>query len=231
MQRTYLVEIQGENLERYFITVFTFSSVSELSRTPQHNPFQKMPASKSLSKLKKGMAKKGKTIVHPRGRKFAQLTRATLRDEKVALKKKAHNDRRSRELGRVKFMQDVINMDAMKAKETFTTDEIAVFISQFIARDDQELKELIKKRRSNRPPTTKQQMLQSKKDLELEEFKKGFLCPDLTDVQNVIFLRKWNNSFGSMSTLKLMRIDENGKQVVGGVQRTNEPQTGDVEMA
>lgn len=190
-----------------------------------------MPASKTLSKLKKSMAKKGKTIVHPRGRKFAQLTRATLREEKVTLKKKAHNDRRSRELGRVKFMQDVINMDSMKAKETFTLDEIVVFIGQFIARDDEELNDLIKKRRSNRPPTTKQQMLQSKKDLELEEFKKGFLCPDLTDVQNVIFLRKWNHSLGSMSNLKLIRIDQDAKQVVGGVQRASGVQTADVDMA
>jgi len=190
-----------------------------------------MPVSKTLSKIKKGLAKKGKVTLHTKGRKFQKLTRATLREGKVAGKKRAHNERKSNELSRVKFIQNLINLDSFKDMTTFSTDEIAVFINQFIERDDDELNDLIKKRRSNRPPTTKQQMLQSKRDLEMEEFMKGFLCPDLTDIKNVEFLRKWNNSFGSMSTLKLMRVDVNGKQVVGGGMNTNEPIANDVEMS
>lgn len=190
-----------------------------------------MPVSKTLSKIKKGMAKKGKTTIHPKGRKFQQLTRATLREGKIAAKKRAHNERRSTELARVKFIQDLINLDSFKDKESFDTDEMAIFINQFIERDDIELNDLIKKRRSNRPPTTKQQMLQSKRNLEMEEFKKGFLCPDLTDAKNVEFLRKWNNSFGSMSTLKLMRVNNEGKQVIGGGMNTSDPVAPDVEMS
>ncbi|SMN20560.1 similar to Saccharomyces cerevisiae YOR252W TMA16 Protein of unknown function that associates with ribosomes [Maudiozyma saulgeensis] len=190
-----------------------------------------MPVSKTLSKIKKGLAKKGKVTIHPKGRKFQRLTRATLREEKIATRKRAHNERKSNELSRVKYIQNLINLDSFKNKTTFSTEEIAIFINQFIERDDEELNDLIKKRRSNRPPTTKQQMLQSKRDLEMEEFNKGFLCPDLTDIKNVEFLRKWNNSFGSMSTLKLMRIDSDGKQVIGGGLNTSDPVANDIEMS
>ncbi|CCF55830.1 hypothetical protein KAFR_0A03950 [Kazachstania africana CBS 2517] len=176
-----------------------------------------MPVSKSLSKIKKNLKSKGKKpTLHPDGRKFKQLTRATLRDEKISARKRAHNERRSNELARVKFVQDVINSESFRDRATFDFDTIVIFIRQFIERDDDELNELIEERRANRPPSNKQLILQSKKNLELEEFAKGFLVPDLTTEQNVTFLRNWNGDFGSMSTLKLIRVNSDGKQVVGG---------------
>lgn len=176
-----------------------------------------MPLSKSLSKIQKNFKSGGKKpMVHPRGRKFQQLNRGTLRENKIAAKKKAYNERRSNELARVKFIQDVINLDSFKDQRTFDHRESAVFIQQFISRDDPELEEFKKKRRDNRPPSNKQLILQQKRDSEKEEFEKGFLCPDLTDEKNVKFLRNWNQSFGMMSTLKMVRINTDGEQVVGG---------------
>ncbi|CCH59215.1 hypothetical protein TBLA_0B03760 [Henningerozyma blattae CBS 6284] len=185
-----------------------------------------MPVSKSLAKIKKNL-KSGtkKATIHPKGRKFQQLTRATLRDEKIAAKKKAHNERKSNELARVKFIQDIINSDSFKEQMTFSLKELSIFIQQFIDRDDDELNELKKKRRSNRPPTNRQLLLDHKKSLEMEEFKKGFLCPDLLDEKNVEFLRGWNLSFGGMSTLKLIRVDSQGNQTL-----INEVNTADVDM-
>lgn len=176
-----------------------------------------MAHAKSLQKLQKSLKSASKKpTIHPKGRKFQQLARATLREQKLTAKKKAHNERRSNELARIKFIQDVINSPSFKERSTFEPAETAVFIRQFIDRDDEELNALIARRRSDRPPSGKQQLLQSKKNLELEEFRKGFLCPDLSDVDNVKFLRAWNGSFGSMSTLKLVRINEEGVEVVSG---------------
>lgn len=189
-----------------------------------------MPLSKSLSKIQKNLKSGGKKpTVHPRGRKFQQLARGTLREGKIAAKKKAHNERRSNELARVKFIQDVINTESFKDRATFDHKEVAVFIQQFISRDDSELEDLKKKRRQNRPPSNRQLILQQKRDSEIQEFERGFLCPDLTDEKNVTFLRNWNNSFGLMSTLKLVRINSQGDQVVGG---NSQPavNTADVEM-
>lgn len=174
-----------------------------------------MAVSKSLAKIQKKL-KSGakKPTIHPKGRKIQQLARATLRENKIAAKKKAFNDRKSSELARIKFIQDVINSDSFKEKETFTFEETAIFIEQFINRDDEELNELVKKRRSNRPPSTRQVQLEQKKATEMEEFKKGFVCPDLTDIENVKFLRRWNQTFGSMSTLNLIRVDDKGEQTL-----------------
>lgn len=189
-----------------------------------------MPVSKSLSKIQKNMKSGGKKpTVHPRGRKYQQLATATLRENKVAAKKKAHNERKSQELSRLKFIQDVVNTDSLKNKETFSNEETAVFIQEFIARDDEQLEELKNKRKANRPPLNKQLILQQKRESEMQEFEKGFLCPDLTDEKNVIFLRNWNQSFGSLSTLKLIRVNINGEKVIGGNTKLSLGGT-DVEM-
>ncbi|CCE63988.1 hypothetical protein TPHA_0G01520 [Tetrapisispora phaffii CBS 4417] len=186
-----------------------------------------MPVSKSLGKIQKRMKASSKqNVIHPRGRKFQQLNKATLREGKIAEKKKAHHDKKSHELSRVGFIQNAINIDALKEKPFFSHEETALFIEQFIARDDEELNDLKKKRRSNRPPTNRQLLLQQKRDIEEQEFKKGFLCPDLTDEKNVEFIRKWNKTFGGVTNMKLIRINNKGEQVLNSITKTN-----DVEMS
>lgn len=59
-------------------------------------------------------------------------------------------------------------------------------------------------------------LLQQRRDQELKEFKAGFLCPDLSDAKNMEFLRNWNGTFGLLNTLRLIRINDKGEQVVGG---------------
>ncbi|AAS50266.1 AAL100Cp [Eremothecium gossypii ATCC 10895] len=181
-----------------------------------------MPVTKSLSKLQKGMKNKQHTI-HPKGRKLQQLNKATIRDEKIQTKKRAHNEKRSNELARVKFIQDAINVEQLKEQLTFTHEQCLLLIREFIGRDDDELEELKKKRRANRPPTSRHQLLEAKKRLELEELRTGFLCPDLTDADNVAFLRRWNGTFGALATLKLVRINERAERVVGGTKPVAQP--------
>ncbi|CAI2028984.1 hypothetical protein SEUBUCD646_0H02840 [Saccharomyces eubayanus] len=176
-----------------------------------------MPVTKSLSKLQKNLSKKGKSVaVHPKGRKFERLVRATMREDKIAIKKKLHNDKKIHELTRVKFIQDVVNSNTFKDQPIFDHAHTREFIQSFIERDDVELDELRSKRRSNRPPSTRQVQLQQRREQELKEFRGGFLCPDLSDAKNMEFLRNWNGTFGLLNTLRLIRIDDKGKQVLGG---------------
>ncbi|CEP60153.1 Tma16p LALA0_S01e04214g [Lachancea lanzarotensis] len=187
-----------------------------------------MTLSRALSKIQKNQ--KGKSVaVHPKGRKFQKLTTATLREDKIAAKKRLHNERRSHELGRVKFLQDVVNMDTFKDRETFTLEETLIFAKQYIGRDDEELSELKKKRRSNRPPSNRQIALQQRTDTELKELETGFLVPDLTEAANVEFLRKWNQTFGSMTTLQQIRINDKAERVIGG-NKSAQKSAADVEM-
>lgn len=179
-----------------------------------------MPLSKSLSKIHKNLRNKkkatGKDVtIHPNGRKFKQINRATLREAKLQSKKREFTERRSNELSRIKFIQDLINtLDEYKNCTKFEPNEIANFIQLFINRDDEEIEEFKSKRRPNRPPHNKQLLLENKKKLEMEEFEKGFQVPDLTLEENVKFLRNWNGSFGAMSTLKLIRVNIKGEIVI-----------------
>lgn len=179
-----------------------------------------MPLSKSLSKIHKNLRNRkkatGKAVtIHPNGRKFKQINRATLREAKIQERKREFTERRSNELSRVKFIQDLINtLDEYKDYARFEPVEIAHFIELFINRDDDEINEYKEKRRANRPPHNKQVLLENKKKLELEEFNKGFQIPDLTMEENVKFLRNWNGSFGAMSTLKLIRVNSKGEIVI-----------------
>ncbi|CDF91071.1 probable TMA16-Protein putative involved in cytoplasmic ribosome function [Zygosaccharomyces bailii ISA1307] len=187
-----------------------------------------MPATKSLSKLQKNLRSSGKSHVHPNGRKYQQLARATLRENSLAAKKREHQKRKSYELARVKYIQDLINSEPLKDKKIFSYEELSSFLQDFIQRDNEELEELKKNRRKNRPPSNRQLLLQQKLDREMEEFEKGFLAPDLTHEKNVTTLRNWNGSFGSINSLKTVRVNNKGEQVIGG--NTSLTMEEDVEM-
>ncbi|EJT44638.1 TMA16-like protein [Saccharomyces kudriavzevii IFO 1802] len=139
-----------------------------------------------------------------------------MREDKIAVKKRLHQDKKIHELSRVKFMQDVVNSKTFKEQPIFDHAHTREFIQSFIERDDAELNELKTKRRSNRPPSNRQVSLQHRRDQELREFSAGFLCPDLSDAKNMEFLRNWNGTFGLLNILRLIRIDDKGEQVLGG---------------
>lgn len=187
-----------------------------------------MPVTKSLGKLQKNLKSKGKSHVHPNGRKHQQLTRATIRESNIAAKKQEFQKRKSYELARVKYLQDVTNSETFKERDTFSLEETVIFLQEFIQRDNEELEELKKNRRSNRPPSNRQLLLQQKYEREMEEFKKGFLCPDLTDKHNVTLLRNWNGSFGGLNAFKTIRVNSEAKQVIGG--NTSFTMNTDVDM-
>ncbi|CCK71322.1 Tma16p KNAG_0G02660 [Huiozyma naganishii CBS 8797] len=178
-----------------------------------------MPLSKSLSKIHKNIKAARKAtgkpagVIHPNGRRFKQLNRATLREEKLALKKRLHFDRRACELQRVKFIQDLVNSEEWSSKTSFSLEETVEFISLFIARDDAELDALVEKRRKDRPPSKRQESLQQRREVEQRELETGFLVPDLTSEANVKFLRQWDNDLGAMSTLQTVRVDATATQV------------------
>lgn len=164
-----------------------------------------MPVGKSLLKVTKSIGN-NKHKVHPKGRKLQQLERATLRDEQLEKKKRQHADSKTIEFLRYSFLQDLINSDDLSEKQTFSVEEIAKFIDLFIARDNEELEQLKKTKRANRPPTNRQLLLEQRKKAENQEFNIGFLCPSLMEADTVEVLKKWNGTFGSLNQLKKIRL-------------------------
>lgn len=158
------------------------------------------------------MAKVTKSIgnnkhkVHPRGRKLQQLERATLRDQQLEKKKRQHADNKTVELLRYSYIQELIKSVDLASDLTFSKADVANFIELFICRDDEELEQLKKSKRSNRPPSNRQLLLEQRKKAENKEFDIGFLAPDLTDAKSVEALRSWNGTFGSLNQVKKFRL-------------------------
>lgn len=66
-------------------------------------------------------------------------------------------------------------------------------------RDDHELERFEKERRPGRPPTAKHLALKNRIEREMEEFKTGYKVPDLTKMENVEALKRWDGTNGSLA--------------------------------
>lgn len=144
-----------------------------------------MPVSKSLKKISKKVKGKERSL-HPNGRKFKQLNRATLREEKLQKSKIERHGQKEIQLFRYKFFQQVAKTALEKAKAAesdsqskntaalFTESELRDVIQRYIKRDDEELEKLMEKRRPGRPASSQQDALQQRIDKEKREYKSGF---------------------------------------------------------
>lgn len=145
-----------------------------------------MPVSKSLKKVAKKVKGQDKSL-HPNGRKFKQLNRATLREEKLQKHKVERHGLREAHLFRYKFFQQIAKSAIEKQEKTsgddkkdqnevvvFNEEQIKDLILRYIGRDDEELEQLKAKRRPGRPASTQQDTLQQRIDNEKREYKSGF---------------------------------------------------------
>lgn len=162
-----------------------------------------MPIAHSLNKVQKTI-QKSKGAMHPKGRKFKQLNRATLREQKINEKKVKHIEKKDFEFMRIKFLQEAINN--RDEQETFTLEEIKLFIEAFLSRNDEELEQLKAERRKGRPPTNRQVALENMTKGEQQEYDSGYLIPDLTDAKTVERLRNWNGTTGGTNIFKYVHI-------------------------
>lgn len=177
---------------------------------PHIDTVNTMPIQHSLSKVQKTI-QKSKGAMHPKGRKFKQLNRATLREQKIQGKKIAHMERREIEMMRIKFLQEAVNN--RPEKETFTLDDMKLFIEAFLTRDDEELDQLKAERRKGRPASNRQMILENKLKHETSEYESGYQIPDLSDKATVEFLRGWNGTTGMLNRFKYVFVAKGTKEL------------------
>jgi translation machinery-associated protein 16 len=84
-----------------------------------------MPVVHSLSKVQKNI-QKSKGAMHPKGRKFKQLNRATLRENKINRRKVDHVERKEHEMQRVLFFKEAVN--SRPDQNFFPLDELKLII-------------------------------------------------------------------------------------------------------
>ncbi|CCH41029.1 hypothetical protein BN7_566 [Wickerhamomyces ciferrii] len=164
-----------------------------------------MPIAHSLTKVQKTI-QKSKGAMHPKGRKFKQLSRATLRESKINEKKLHHVQNKEYQNQRTVFFQEAISN--REEKDVFGLEDMKLFIEAFLSRDDEEIEQLKSERRKGRPATTRQVLLENKKKEEEQEYKTGYLIPDISDEKTVVFLRNWNGTTGGLGILKFIRISK-----------------------
>lgn len=75
-----------------------------------------------------------------------------------------------------------------------------------MCRDDDELEEFVKNRRPGRPALPKHLALQQRIEKEKEEFRTGFLVPDMTDFVNVATLKRWDGTTGGLAQIEFTRV-------------------------
>lgn len=169
-----------------------------------------MPIQHSLTKVQKTI-QKSKGAMHPKGRKFKQLNRATLREQKIQSKKLEHVERKEHERLRFVFLQDAVKN--RPDQETFQLEDMKLFVEAFLSRDDDEIDRLQSERRKGRPPTNRQLLLENKKKHEWSEYTTGYEIPDLSDKLTVELLRAWNGTGGMLNKFKYIFLSKDTKEL------------------
>jgi translation machinery-associated protein 16 len=177
-----------------------------------------MPVVHSLSKVQKNI-QKSKGAMHPKGRKFKQLNRATLRENKINRRKVDHVERKEHEMQRVLFFKEAVN--SRPDQNFFPLDELKLIIEMFLSRDDDEIEELQSKRKKNRPPTNRLLLLENKRKAELAEYESGYLIPNVNDPSSLEFLRAWNGTSGGVNQVKNIRISKSDTELPSSLENVN----------
>lgn len=163
-----------------------------------------MPLAKSLGKVTK-LLQNRRGQIHPKGRKFKMLNRATNREKKLLERKARHAAGREHELLLMRFFQQAVAGERAE-QEVFSVAEVRVFVEAFIARDDEEIEELVEARRPGRPASTRLQQLQQRRAHEEHVFDTGFEVPDLAVKENVERLRAWNGTSGGVGVINMVFV-------------------------
>lgn len=169
-----------------------------------------MPLAHNLNKVTKNLSKSTGQM-HVKGRKFKQLNRATLRDQKITTKKLKHQEQKDRELAGIQFMKDRVY--EYPDQEVFLLEQMKSFIEDYIGRNDEELKQLKDERRPGRPATSRQLHLEVVIGDEKQVYSTGFKIPDLSNKETVERVKLWNGTSGGTTVMKFIHVSKDMKEL------------------
>lgn len=164
---------------------------------------------KTLLKVTKKIQKKKGTL-HPKGRKAQLLARASLRDDRINKKKLIHSMKKSEDNLIVDFFQEFINSESQLHKKSFELEDMKDLIVTFINRDKDELDKMRAERRSDRPASKKQDLLEFRMKQEQHYFESGWSVVDLRIPDNVLNLRNWNGGHGGLTSIIFCIVKKDG---------------------
>ncbi|KAI9688862.1 MAG: hypothetical protein M1822_001219 [Bathelium mastoideum] len=165
----------------------------------------------SVAKVTKQINRKkpGKLgALHENSRDAKRLRRANARDDKLNRVAAVRARKAEPFLQRVGFFQSA----ATEHETSFTFTETQSLVEKFLEQDEEELMQTKATRRSGRPASARQDLLQAKVDLEQKEYNSGFWLPDMEDDRNMERLREWDGEWNSLNNLIFVRITRAGKK-------------------
>lgn len=162
-----------------------------------------------LAKVQKRVTKKKGnkiTSLHENSRDAKRLRRAGARDDRVA-RLSATKERNNKQwIDRIAFFQERLpeTLHPMDMKS------IQALISDYLARNDEELDQLKAERRPGRPASNRQTLLEEQKKVEEREYKSGFWLPNLQDEESLVKLDQSKGDWAGLGVLRYVRVDTNG---------------------
>ncbi|KAF5573412.1 TMA16-like protein [Fusarium pseudoanthophilum] len=96
---------------------------------------------------------------------------------------------------------------ALRTEITKVPQKLMSFVHQY----DEEYNEAKKARRPGRPASVKEDLLKAKINILEEEYKSGFVMPDLLDNVNVNALHLWEGSWSYLTQLKWVKVNSEGQ--------------------
>ncbi|GAA5878933.1 hypothetical protein JCM1840_000845 [Sporobolomyces johnsonii] len=202
--------------------------------------------SKALQSKKSKVA--GKQI-HPNSRRAKQLQRVELRSKKLEVQRKVFRAAEVERIDRHLYFIHALPEDAT----SIPLADLHQILHDYINRSESELVQLAADRearswRKSEGKSKQEIELEKQKDIEMNEYKAGFVLPDLTLAENVVLCRQWvrpapskdrKNAKGGdpsfLPRIRLIRIFLDDKNLVkvehDGARESWGEGEGEVEMA
>jgi len=162
-----------------------------------------------LNKIQKLVTKKkgnNARALHENSRDALRIKKASTRDDRVARKNKVQKGINEQWLNRISWFKEHLP-DTL---HPFDLPQFQAIVEEYLTHMDEEINALQAERRSGRPATTRQQLLELAKDNEKKEYRSGLWVPNLQDEQTLLKLDAWEYDWLSLGNMEFVRIDDEG---------------------
>ncbi|KAI5205938.1 hypothetical protein E4T38_04021 [Aureobasidium subglaciale] len=161
-----------------------------------------------FAKVQKQVSKKkgGALALHENSRDALRLRGAVARDDRVARLGAVREKANDVYLNRILFLQDEIP-DPLRP---MTDAEVHDAIARYLHREDETLATIKGERRSGRPKSTRQNLIEQQQDHEQKEHESGLWIPDMQNESNLTKLSNWKGEWMALSCLSFVRVDKTG---------------------
>ncbi|KAM5351763.1 hypothetical protein ACJ41O_004486 [Fusarium nematophilum] len=166
----------------------------------------------TLNKTRKQISKKRNGVVnalHEKSRDSLRLHKAGVRDQRIEKLAAARSKKEQPLVDRVAFLQQALR--AKEVKDALGVEEVQRIIHSFVHQYDEEYDAVKKTRRPGRPASAKEDLLKVKISTLEDEYKGGFVLPDLLSSDNVNALHLWEGSWSYLTQLKWVKVNSAGQ--------------------